>query len=142
MIARSNASPFSLASLLRVSAGLFNNFLKVFLSFGDPEAAGLSPLLIIARTIIKTVIERALSIDAIVIIPWSQDNVQIRSAKELSSSRIFPKVCLLLATCVWISSWIFNSVLIVAYFLVFESSSLILYCSFYFRRSRIILKFF
>ena len=69
MIARSNASPFSLASLLRVSAGLFDNFLKVFLSFGDPEAAGLSPLLIIARTIIKTVIERALSIDAIVIIP-------------------------------------------------------------------------
>ena len=71
MIARSNASPFSPASLLSVSAGLFNNFFKVFLSFSDPEAAVISPLLItriIARTIIKTVTERALSIDAIVII--------------------------------------------------------------------------
>ena len=88
------------ASLLRASANLSNHFFRVPLPFnGEPPAPQLPPPPVMARTIVAMVIERAVSIEAMVM-PCSLNRVRILSAKDASLSRTFSIVCLILATCV------------------------------------------
>ena len=97
-----NVSAAFPASLLSVPANLSNHFFKVPLSFdGEPPSSQLPPpkTPVMARAIVEIVMDRAVSIVAIVI-PCSRNKVQILSAKDVSLSRTFSKVCLILATCV------------------------------------------
>ena len=73
------------ASLLSASANLSNHFFKTPLSFGGEPPVPLSPpkTPVMARTIIEIVIERAVSIENIVI-PCSLNKVQILSANNVS----------------------------------------------------------
>ena len=84
-IAGNDSTAFQ-ASLLRGFGSLFNKFFKVPLSFGedDPEAAEPPPppkTSVIANTIVEMVMERAVSIDSIVI-HYSRNNVLILSPKD------------------------------------------------------------
>ena len=97
-----NASAVFPVSLLSASANLSNHFFKVPSSFdGEPPASPLPPQKtpVTARAIVEIVMDRAVSIAAIVI-PCSRNKVQILPAKDVSLSRTFSKVCLILATCV------------------------------------------
>ena len=99
-----NVSTAFPASLLRVSASFFTLFFKSPSFFGedDPDAARppchppqKKP--VIVSTIVEMVIERAVSIDATVM-PSSQNELRICSAKDLSSSNTFSSLCLILRT--------------------------------------------
>ena len=96
-----NASTAFHASLLRASASLSNHFVRVPLSFdGEPPVPPPPPKMrVVARAIVETVIQRAVSIENIVI-PYSLDKVRILSTKDIPLSRTFSRVCLILATCV------------------------------------------
>ena len=52
-----------------------------------------------ASTIVEMVIERAVTIEKIVV-PCSRNKVQNLSAKDVFLSKTFSRVCLILATCV------------------------------------------
>ena len=83
-----NASAAFSASLLSASASLSNHFFKVLFSFdGGPPATQLPPPKspVMVRTIVELVIERAVSIENIVI-PCSLNRVRILSAKDVSLS--------------------------------------------------------
>ena len=74
-----NASTASLARLLSASANLSNHFFKISLSFGAEASEPPSPppkAAVIASTIVKIVMERAVSID-IMVITCSRNKVQI-----------------------------------------------------------------
>ena len=96
-----NASTIFPASLLSASASLPNHFFKTPSSFdGQPSAPPSLPKTpVIASTIVELVIERAVSIEKIVI-PCSRNKVRIFSADDLFLSRTFYRVCLILVTCV------------------------------------------
>ena len=97
-----NASTAFLACLLSASPSLSNHFFKVPLSFGgEPPVTPPPPpkAPVIAKTIVEMIIERAVSIENMVI-PCSQNKVQILSANEVFLSRTFSMVCLVLANCV------------------------------------------
>ena len=91
-----NASTAFPASFLSVSANLSNHFFRVPLSFGEEPPK--SPMT--ESTIVVILVKRAESVEIIVII-CSRIRIRILSAKELSSSRTFSRVCLILVTCVW-----------------------------------------
>ena len=87
-------------TLLRASTSLFDHFFKTPLLFGDPEAEGSSSppkTPVIETAIVNMIIERAVSIDSIVI-PCSRNKIQTLSAKDASLSGIFSMICLILAT--------------------------------------------
>ena len=89
---------------LSVSASLCNNFFKApSLSFdgetGPPAPLPPPKLPVMARAIVKIVIEKAVSIENMVI-PCSRNRVQILSAKDVFLSRTFSRVCLIFAACV------------------------------------------
>ena len=89
--------------LLSASANLSNHFFKTPSSFGgEPPVSPPTPpkVPIIARTTVEIVIEKAVSIENIVI-PCTRNKVWILSAKEVFWSRTFSRVCLILATCVF-----------------------------------------
>ena len=95
-----NASTTFPASLLSAFANLSNHFLNTPSSFGVEPPVPLPPppkTPAIASTIIEIVIERAVSIENIVI-PCSENKVQILSANDVFLSRTFSRVCLILAT--------------------------------------------
>ena len=96
-----NASADFLTSLLSASANLSNHFFKVPLSFGGIPHVLLPPpkTPVTARTIVEMFIEMTVSIGAIVI-PCSSNRVRILSAKDVSLSRTFLMVCLILENCV------------------------------------------
>ena len=54
---------------------------------------------VIAKAVVEIIIERAVNIEDMVI-SCSRKRVQILSANDVSSSRIFAMVCLILVTCV------------------------------------------
>ena len=89
------ASP---TSLLRASASLSNYFFRAPLPF-DEGPPPLPPPPVMARTIVAMVIEKAVSIENMVI-PCSLSRIRILSAKDASLSRTFSMACLILATCV------------------------------------------
>ena len=124
-----NASTAFPRSLLSASASLFNLFFKVPLSFdGGPPAPQLPPpkTPVMARIILEMVIERTDSIENM-FIPCSRNKVQILSAKDVSLSKTFSRVSLILATCVWRSFRFCDSIYNLAFFSVFKSSNLSLY---------------
>ena len=89
-------------SLLSAFASLPNHFFKTpsFFDGGHPVPPPPPPKTpVMARTIVEMVIERAASIENMVI-PCTRNKVQILSAKDVSLSRTFSRVCLILATCV------------------------------------------
>ena len=94
-----NASTAFPATLLRASASLSNHFFRVPLSFDGEPSVPLPPpkTHVMARTIVEIVIERAVSIENIVI-PCSLNKVRILSARDVSLSETFSRVCLILAT--------------------------------------------
>ena len=97
-----NASVAFPVSLLSASASLFNHFFKTPSSFhGKPPVPPLPPpkTPVMTRTIVEMVIERAVSIENMVI-PCSRNKVRIISVNDTSLSRTFSRVCLILATCV------------------------------------------
>ena len=79
-----NASTIFPASLLSASASLPNHFFKIPSSFGEEPPIPASPpkTPVIASTIVEIVIERAVSIENIVI-PCSRKRVRILSAKDV-----------------------------------------------------------
>ena len=79
-----NASTIFPASLLSASASLPNHFFKIPSSFGGEPPIPASPpkTPVIASTIVEIVIERAVSIENIVI-PCSRKRVRILSAKDV-----------------------------------------------------------
>ena len=95
-----NATTAFPASLLSASANLFNHLFKTPSSFGgEPPPPPPARTSIMASAIVEIVLERAVSVEKIVI-PSSRNNVRILSAKAVFLSRIFLRVCLILATCV------------------------------------------
>ena len=124
-IARS-ASTASRGKLLRAAATLFNHFFKALSSFGgdDPKIAEPHPpkTLVIASTIVEIVIERAVS-TGIIVISCSRNKVRIVSTKDVSLSRTFSMVCLILATCVRRSFQFCDSISRLGCFPVFSSLS-------------------
>ena len=121
-----NASMAFPSSLLSASASLSNHFFKTPSSFvGDPPVPLPPPpkTPVMARKIVEIVIERAVKIENMVI-PCSQNKVQIISTNDVFLSRIFSRVCLILATC---GCQFCGSISSLACFLVFKSSSLSLY---------------
>ena len=98
----SSASAAFPASLLSASASLSNHFFRVPLPVGgEPPAPPLPPPKTpsMARTIVAMVMDRAVSIENMVI-PCSLNRVQILSTKDPSLLRTFSIVYLILATCV------------------------------------------
>ena len=79
-----------------------------------------------ASTIVEMVIERAVTIEKIVV-PCSRNKVRNLSAKDVFLSKTFSRVCLILATCVWRSFRFCDSISNLACFSVFKSSNLSLY---------------
>ena len=79
-----------------------------------------------ASAIVEMVIERAVSIEKIVI-PCSRNKAVILSAKDVFLSRTFSRVCLILATCVRRSFQFCDNISSLACFSVFKSSNLSLY---------------
>ena len=125
----SNGSATFPASLLSPFASLSIHFLKASSSFGGelPAAPPNHPKTpIMAMTIAQIVIERAVSIENIVI-PCPRKKVRILSANDVFWSKTFSMVCLILATCVWRSFRYCDSISSLACFSVFKSSSLSLY---------------
>ena len=97
-----NASAAFPAIFLRATASPSNHFFKVPLYFyGGPPAPPLPPpkAHVMARTIVEMVIERAVSIENMVILCFL-NRMRILSAKDTSLLRTFSRVCLILATCV------------------------------------------
>ena len=84
-----NASTAFPASLLSALASLCNHFFKTPWSFGGEPAAPPPPpkALVMARTIVQVVIERAVRTENMVM-PCSRNRVRILSAKEVFLSRI------------------------------------------------------
>ena len=123
-----NASTIFPASLLSASASLPNHFFKIPSSFGGEPPIPASPpkTPVIASTIVEIVIERAVSIENIVI-PCSRKRVRILSAKDVFWSRTFSMVCLILATWIWRSSRFCDSISSLACFSVFKSPYLSLH---------------
>ena len=102
-----------------------------YLLMKDPHTPSPRPLLlpkttVMERTIVEIVVERAVSLKNMVI-PCSLNKVRILSAKDGSFSRIFSRVCLILATYVWRSFQFCDSISSLACFLVFKSSNLSLH---------------
>ena len=97
-----NASTAFPASLLSASSSLSNHFFKTPTTFGgEPSPPPHPPKTpVMARTIFEIVMDRAVSIENIVM-PCSLNRIRILSANDVSWSRIFSMVCLILATCVW-----------------------------------------
>ena len=97
-----NTSTAFPASLLSASANLSNHFSKTLLSFdGGPPAPPRPPKTrVMARAIVEIVIERAVSIENMVML-CSRNKVRILSAKGVFLSRTFSSVHLILLTCVW-----------------------------------------
>ena len=129
-----NASTTFLASLLSASASLFNHLLKTPSFFdGEPPPSPPPPspspkTTETVSTIVEKVIERAVSSE-IMVQPWSQNKVRILSVKDVFLTTTLSRVCLILATCVWISFQFSDSISCLACFLVFKSSNLSLYSS-------------
>ena len=123
-----NASTAFPVSLLSVSANLFNHFFKVPSSFGgEPTVPPPHPkTLVTARTIVEIVIERAVNMVKMVI-PFSWNKVRILSANDVSWSKTFAIVCLILATYIWRSFRFCDNISSLACFSVFNSSNLSLY---------------
>ena len=96
-----NASATFRTSLLSASASLSNHFFKAHLSFdgGPPAPPPLPKTPVMARTIAEIVIERSVSIENIVM-PCSRNKVRILSPRDISLSRTFSRVYLILATCI------------------------------------------
>ena len=96
-----NVSAVFPASLLRASNSLSNHFFKILLSFDaePPAPRRLPKTLVMPRIIVEIVMDRAVSIENMVM-PCSRNKVRILSAKDASLSRTFSRVCLILATCV------------------------------------------
>ena len=97
-----NASAAFPTSLLSASANLSNQFFKVPLSLyaGPPVPPPPPPKTpVMGRTIVEVVIERAVRIENMVM-HCLRNKLRILSAKDASLSRIFSRVCLILATCV------------------------------------------
>ena len=98
-----NASAAFPASLLIASASLSSQFFKSpYLLMENllsplPPSPPKTPAM--ARKIVGIVIERAVSIENMVI-PCSRNKVRILCAKNVSLSRTFSRICLILATCV------------------------------------------
>ena len=94
-----NASTAFSASLLSASANLSNHFFKTSLSFGEEPPAPLPPpkTPVMKRMIVDIITEKAVSTEKIVM-PCLR--VRILSANDVSSSRTFAMVCLILAPCV------------------------------------------
>ena len=115
-----NDSTAFLASLLSASASLCNHFSKA------PSPFGGEPYVPPQKTLVEIVIERAVSIENMVI-PWSKYTVRILSPKYVFWSRSFWRICLILATCVWRSFRFCDSISSLPYFLVFKSSNQSLY---------------
>ena len=93
-----NASTSFLTNLLSASTSLS----KIPLSFGGELSVPSPPppeTPVMARTIVAIIIEKAASIEDMVI-PCSLNRVQILSSKDVFLSRTFSMVCLILATCV------------------------------------------
>ena len=114
-----NASAAFPASLLSAFASLSNHFLKTPLSFSGEPLVPLSPLPktpVMARTIVERVIERAVSIENIVL-PCSWNKVRILSTNDVFLSRTFSIACLILATYFWRSFRFFDSISSLACFL-------------------------
>ena len=127
MISGNFSTAFS-ARLLSASASLPNHFFKVLLSFdGEPPLPPPSPKApAIARTIVEIIIEMTVSIGNIVM-PCSRNKVRILYAKDVSLSRTFSRVCLILETCVWRSFRFCDSISRLACFSVFMLPNLSLY---------------
>ena len=124
-----NASAAFPASLLSASASLSNHFFRVPLSFdGGLTAPPLPPPKppSMARTIVEIVMDWAVRIEAIVK-PCSLNRIRILSARDISLSRTFSRVCLILATCVWRSFRFCDSISSLVCFSVFRSCNLSLY---------------
>ena len=114
-------------SLLRTSASLSNHFFKVPLPFdGEPVPPVPQKTPVMERTIVQIVIDRVVSIAAMVI-PCSLNRMRILSPKDVSLSRTFSMVCFILATCVWRSFRFCNNISSLACFSVFRLSNLSLY---------------
>ena len=94
-----NASAALPVSLLSASASLSNHFFQTPSSFGGESPVSPPKTSVMARKIVEMVIERAVSIENMVI-PCSRNKVRILSAKDVSLSRTFSTVFLILATCV------------------------------------------
>ena len=94
-----NASTAFPASFLSASASLSNHYFKTPSSFdGEPSAPPPPPKTsVMARAIVEMAIERAVSIEDMVM-PCSRNKVRIFSAKNVSLSRTFSMVCLIHAT--------------------------------------------
>ena len=120
-----NASAAFPASLLSAFANLYNHFFKTPSFFGGepPASPPLPKTPVMARTIIEIVIEKAVSIENIVM-PCSRNKVRIPSVRDVSLSRTFAMVYLILATCIWRSCRFCDNVSSLACFSVFKSSNL------------------
>ena len=96
-----NASAAFATSLLRASTSLSNHFFNVPLSDREPPAPLLPPpkTPVMSRTIVEIGIDRAVSIKNMVL-PCSLNKARILSNRDVSLSRIFSMVCLILATCI------------------------------------------
>ena len=97
-----NSSTAFPASLLSVFASLSNHFFNTPSSFGGGPPAPPPPqkIPVVANIIVETVIEKAVSIENI-LMPCSENKVRILSANDVLRSRTFSRVCLILVTCVW-----------------------------------------
>ena len=88
------------ASLLSASASLSNHFSGLPASWWRapvPPSPPETPVMM--RTIVAMVTEKAVNIEKMVM-PCSLNKIQILSARDVSLSRTFSMVCLILATCV------------------------------------------
>ena len=99
-------------------ASIFKHFFRVPLPFdGVPPVPPLPPpkALVMTRTIVAMVTEKGVNIENIVI-PCSRNKVRILSAKDVSLSRTFSSICLILPTCVWRSFRFCDSISSLAFF--------------------------
>ena len=121
----STAFPTSLLSALLACLTIFSRFPYLLMEnlLPPPPPPKTS---VMAKTIVEMVIERAISIEDMVIL-CSRIKVGILSAKDVSVSIIFSRVYLILVTCVWRSFRFCDSISILACFSVFRSSNLSLY---------------
>ena len=95
-----NASTTFPASLLSASAKLSQHFFKTSSSFDrerPPRPLPPPKTPVMASTIVEMVIERAVSIENMVM-PCSRNKVQILSTEDVFLSITFSRVCLILAT--------------------------------------------
>ena len=120
---------------------------KAFSSFDgdDPKIAGPHPpkTFVIESTIVEIVIERAVRI-IINIISCSRNKVRIVSTKDVSLSRTFSVLCLILATCVRRSFRFCDSISRLGCFPLLKLFSVFIYIQrhLFFRISIVIFNFF